>query len=549
MEKSFINIDDYRDEIENYFPKFVFYRRGFHSPTVGSCGEFFEDERDSKVTDCYCTACHQRYEDGINSPKHYVHKELGYCANCGAQVEFRQMNRGRQTYYVTGNFAVFSGAGDVMRIQCIKAEQSFSADPYEFDPKLSWYTITMYELSPGNAVQYRYFWDYKYQKPLWIKKKTRATEPNFGSMYNYGDYTHHLINHDCVDRSFLRYLFKGMDFQELPSPYIQWLCRYAEHPQLEYLMHGGLWLLARDYVGQVAAYGYGSKGSAFRINWRSNDLKKMLRLDKTELEYIKEESGRLYSSYIQFRRDFWHGRSSAETIKYFKEFKGSVPYIIEAEKISGLSRKKIMDYALHRKNTQGTYFFMIQYCDYLKECRELGYNMDRTAITMPKDMFSAHERTMHLCMEIETAAATKKLGKADAKRRDLEVVDMELGLILRLPRTCAEIIEEGAKLDHCVGGYADRHADGKTTILFLRTIGKPETPYYTMEVRNDLSIAQCHGYQNEWHSTKASVVVEFERRYKEYLATVKVQRRKAEEKAKRKKQRQKKAKAKTAVAA
>ena len=165
--------------------------------------------------------------------------------------------------------------------------------------------------------------------------------------------------------------------------------------------------------------------------------------------------------------------------------------------------------------------------------------MTRTAITMPKAMFAAHQRTMHLCNEIRTAEATKKLSKADAKRRDLEVADMELGLLLRLPRTCAEIIEEGAKLDHCVGGYADRHADGKTTIMFLRTLGRPETPYYTMEVSNSLRISQCYGYRNNRDVKKPPEIIEFERRYNEYLASVKIQRKKAEEKAKRKKRQQK----------
>ena len=370
MDNSFINIEEYRDEIESYFPKFVFYRRGYRSPTVGTFGETFDAERDSKVTDCYCTACHQRYEDTVRSPKCYRHKEGGYCANCGAQVEYRQMNRGRGTYYAKGNFAVFSGAGDVMRIACIKVEQTFSEDPFELEPKLTWYTIRMYELYPGSATQYWVSWDNSQHKYTWKAKKTKPTEPNFGAVYS-SDYSYHLINHDCIQRSFLRYLFKDW-VGELPSPYIQWLCRYAEHPQLEYLMHGGLQLLARDYVGAVPAYGYRSRGVALHINWRSNDLKKMLRLDKIELKYIKEESGRLYSSYIQFRRDFWRGRSSAETIKYFKEFKGSQSYITESEKSSGLSRKQIMDYALRKQNAQGTYFFIAQYKDYLNECSELG---------------------------------------------------------------------------------------------------------------------------------------------------------------------------------
>ena len=105
----FIDIEKYREEIEEFFPKFVFYRRGYHSPSAGVCGEFIDDERDNKITDCYCTACHMRYEDSSISPKQYKHKEMGYCANCGAAVELRQMNLGRQTYYAKGNFAVFEG--------------------------------------------------------------------------------------------------------------------------------------------------------------------------------------------------------------------------------------------------------------------------------------------------------------------------------------------------------------------------------------------------------------------------------------------------------
>lgn len=533
MDNSFISTEDYREEIEDFFPKFVFYRRGHHTPTYGSFGEFIDGEK-GKVTDCYCTACHERYEDGIRKPSEYKHKELGYCANCGHPVEFRQMNRGRQSYYVTGNFAIFEGAGDLMRIKCIKAYQRFSEDTSEMEPEIGWYTVTQYELRPGQAIQYKAVWNKgKYE---WKRKKTGCNEPNFNiGGFGYADRNYTLINQEAVDHSFLKYLFKGEHYGYI---YITWLCCYAQHPQLEYLLHGGFEYLARNYVeARVPEYG---KFVTVRYNWRSNDLKKMLRVDKTELEYLKEESGRNYSSYIQFRRDFWHGRSSAETIKYFKDFKDSRTYIKAAEEFTGLTRKQIMDYALRRQNSQGTYFFMHQYADYLRECSKLGYDLTRTAITMPKDMFAAHERTMHLCRELDTAAATKKLGKADAKRRDLEVVDMELGLILRLPRTCAEIIDEGAKLNHCVGGYADRHADGKTTILFLRTVGHPGTPYYTMEVSNGLQIVQCRGYRNNnAGNPKPEEIIEFERRYEEYLKIVAIDRKKAAEKAKRKKRQQK----------
>lgn len=537
MDNSFISAEDYREEIEDFFPKFVFYRRGYHSPTVGSFGEIFEDERDSKLTDCYCTACHERYEDGIRKPSEYKHKELGYCANCGHPVEFRQMNRGRQNYYVTGNFAIFEGAGDIMRIKCIKAYQRFLGDTSEMEPEIGWYTVTQYELSPGQAIQYKAVWNKgKYE---WKRKKTGCTEPNFNiGGFGYADRNYTLINQEAVDHSFLKYLFKGEHYDYI---YIAWLCCYAQHPQLEYLLHGGFEYLARNYVeARVPEYG---KFVTTRYNWRSNDLKKMLRLDRQEIKFLAKEQGRYYDSYIKFRRDFFKGRNTAETLKYFENFYSSTEYIREVEDMTGISRKKIMDYALRKQNAQGTYFFITLYKDYIEQCIELGRDMSTDVVTMPKDMFAAHDRTTEMLRTIRSEKAKVQLAESDAHRRDLEVTDMELGLILRLPYDTEEIVAEGEKLSHCVGGYADRHAAGKLAILFLRTVGHPGTPYYTMEVSNDLQIVQCRGYRNNNASNpKPEEIIEFERRYGEYLKKVKLDRKKAAEKAKRKKRQQQKAK-------
>lgn len=525
----FVNVEAYREEIEEFMPHFVFYRRGFRAPELEGFGDFCESERDSKSTDCYCTYCHTRYEDTANKPSIYKHKTIGRCARCGATVEYRQMNRGMKTYYQTKNFAVFEGAGDFMRIDCIKAERTFHEGNLE--PELDWYSVTRYQLQPGEAVQYWCTWVYEDQRYIWKPKKSKAKEPNFARGGFWLDRSYTLINHDCVGNSFLRYLFKEWD-NELPSYYIQWLCRYAEHPQLEYLVHGGLSIFARHIVEDGL-----SKG--IRLNWRTNDLKKMLKLDKTELEYLKEEDGRRYESYIRWRRYFWQGKDSAETIKYYSSFYNADSYIIECETLTGLSRKKIMDFALRKQNSQGTYFFLICYRDYLQECSQLQYDMRSSRVIMPKDVFAAHERTMKLLADLTDKKANELLAKTDEQRKDLEVVDMELGLELRLPRSIHEISQEGAKLDHCVGGYANRHAQGALTIMFLRTLSRPETPYYTMEVSNKLTIAQCRGYRNNCAGNpKPRIIEEFEERYTKYLEAVKAVRAKEKQKAKRKKKQQ-----------
>lgn len=66
-----------------------------------------------------------------------------------------------------------------------------------------------------------------------------------------------------------------------------------------------------------------------------------------------------------------------------------------------------------------------------------------------------------------------------------------------VPREPKDIINEGANLSHCVGGYLDSVASGQKTILFLRKVSEPEKSFYTIEVGNS-KIIQIHGNHNKW---------------------------------------------------
>ena len=52
-------------------------------------------------------------------------------------------------------------------------------------------------------------------------------------------------------------------------------------------------------------------------------------------------------------------------------------------------------------------------------------------------------------------------------------------------------------LHHCVATYAQRHADGQTTILFIRRADAPEEPYFTLNWdERDRRIIQNRGLRN-----------------------------------------------------
>ena len=73
-----------------------------------------------------------------------------------------------------------------------------------------------------------------------------------------------------------------------------------------------------------------------------------------------------------------------------------------------------------------------------------------------------------------------------------------------VPMRAADIVNEGQMLGHCVGGYADRHMERITTILFLRKNSDPEKSFYTIEVhdiKNNPTVQQIHGKFNRWIGT------------------------------------------------
>ncbi|MCI9187221.1 MAG: hypothetical protein HFF33_07705, partial [Oscillospiraceae bacterium] len=109
---------------------------------------------------------------------------------------------------------------------------------------------------------------------------------------------------------------------------------------------------------------------------------------------------------------------------------------------------------------------------------------------------------------------------AERKAKLEEKYGFELdGYIIRIPASGEEILNEGRKLQHCVGGYADQHIQGKTTILFMRKVKKPDEPWLTIEM-NGNKLVQIHGFKNEGlHTTKGRFAPDPREVYREFLDT------------------------------
>jgi hypothetical protein len=69
------------------------------------------------------------------------------------------------------------------------------------------------------------------------------------------------------------------------------------------------------------------------------------------------------------------------------------------------------------------------------------------------------------------------------------------GLIIVVPKCSDDLRREGEVLHHCVATYIDKVAKGETNIFFIRKENAPDTPYFTMEWKNN-KLIQCRGTHN-----------------------------------------------------
>lgn len=143
------------------------------------------------------------------------------------------------------------------------------------------------------------------------------------------------------------------------------------------------------------------------------------------------------------------------------------------------------------------------YRDYLRDLVKLEVNMDDEIVLFPRDLEAAHQRTIvavkYKSQEIHNEKV-KKRAEALSKlawERD--------GLIIRPAADAEELVREGAALDHCVAGYAEDVAQGKTAIFVIRLSADPDKPFYTMEWRGD-RVIQCRTEHNKSYEADPAVM-------------------------------------------
>ena len=310
--------------------------------------------------------------------------------------------------------------------------------------------------------------------------------------------------------------------------------KYIEFPKMEWICKMGLNKIAKGIINsRYSGYQTG------KVNIKGNTIYEILGLTKVNTRILQAVDGnhdilRLLQVAQQIGLQF-----KPEQLKeYYETFGCNTDLLKQANRKTTLHKivkyitKENENYPIGEQGACLGYSYMRykeredprierkqnmakDWLEYLKWCKELGYDLNNMFFYMPLNFRKVHDRTAKEYQKFldKKAVAEKKRREREAKKRMAETKKAleEIlgengniqnafqikgkGLLLVVPASAEDIKAEGAALHHCVGTYVDRVARGETNIFFIRKEKEPDKPYFTMEWR-DNDIVQCRGSRN-----------------------------------------------------
>jgi len=343
-----------------------------------------------------------------------------------------------------------------------------------------------------------------------------------------------VIGLDEIQESPFRYCMAA-EAEHKFNKFLEFLTACCFYPrQIEMLMKAGMYDVVRDLVER------GVKHAAV-IDWDEQNPAKVFGLSRQDLK-----------TFLGTSRDI-------RIVELFKKLKGRVPLTECAEWVSNglniqqtfqaakkwnLTPERLIRYL--DRNTEcvqyGSLNSILRYWkDYLTAAEAMNYPLHRENVLLPGNLSEAHDeataahqekldrerlirqREREHQWEVERAERDRLAAASYSRKRRGQLekkYSFSLdGYIIRVPTDKEEILDEGRKLRHCVGGYADRHISGDVTILFMRKEAHPDTPWLTIEMSGN-ELVQIHGFKNEGiHTAKGQFAPDPREIYKDFLNT------------------------------
>ena len=484
---------------------------------------FYDTWGRKNYRDCMCTRCgaFDLYKDEDPDFFRLHHGDEICCPNCGEYVELYSLGRMRTgatlKEWQRAAFVRKASDGGVL---LVAGYATVDYSPYELRPVLDWNVKSLTYLAPGKRMQWRRklrnYYNMFYQGSGefdWVPAKT-VEEPFKPAMNeNYGSYW--LMGYTNILDTSLKYCQMEDWYYAVGEGWLceegnrirqayKYLARYTEYPQMEMAVKLGMCRAVEELVMD------GRKNHRL-LDWSAKTVQGFLRMNKQDAKAFVQVGGDIR------QLEHCHDTLKTGTVKSVQEYLQLVQQIgsmdcmkraaVCAER-AGVDIRRAVKYILRQAesqtgNTAANIGRTITYWkDYLDAAETLDFDLTEETVSMPKNLIERHDTATQMVKLQASAEARKKYNKRYQQLRNL--YEFRLGdLCIVVPENGEEIVAEGKTLQHCVGGYAGRHLEGKVDILFLRHARKPNRSFLTIEmvarktISDKITLVQIHGYKNE----------------------------------------------------
>lgn len=445
--------------------------------------------RDGKYRTGYCTYCHKKFDaDTVR------HNQPAVCPWCKSECTGKAVGMGRKHMIDEAYFTYYTKSAIDPNV--IVAVGTYTVRDFYWDywnVKTHYLPTVLYVFQPGvgGTMFRRWVWFNRQEKEMRHGSFERA-----GSCKCQFNRDHYANIYATYSRESLAAAVAGTQFQystweqyrqgDMTGFFDLW-CRY---PCVEYLTKIGLRGLVEEKLVGNRTYG--------AINWHGKTLEKVLRLTKQELQAVGKDQRRDIGFtelwLMQEGKKDSSGLSLLEAKDIIVALYNYLDELLKHREYGNI--RTIYSYLLRQtgkekyKTPDGAF---IAWRDYIKDCKDLGYDLTRERTCFPNNLYKAHQKTIKLVKHKADQILNQKIKNRAEKIRHL-CFERD-GLLIRPAVSTEELIAEGKALDHCVGGYAKGYAEGRGDILFVRRADEPDKPFFTVEVRKDF-VAQCRGKKN-----------------------------------------------------
>lgn len=459
---------------------------------------FIFTKRVKSIQTAYCTKCNKQYLPSSE----YKEKTTVKCEKCQADCVVRASGRSRNDAYYRTYIVYYEKS--LRNPEAITAtgywiDRDYRKNYIDVKPEVE--TLHRYLFQPGEkAVQFDYSWGSK----NWLYQSGTNVKSYFnwsGLAGGYGSFGVNLrVSFESIEQAVSGTPFQYSMWNEYWKAHgdmTRFFALYSQSPCVEYLTKLGMSYFVHARLGGGNTYG--------AINWRGKTVQEVLKMSKQQFRelspFLHKNNLHPLSLRLQQLNPLIPLTELNEMAKRYDECFQDLKKILGCTSIRRADNYICKQYEMHQQRRLDNNFrfysksqVVSEWKDYMNDCLTLEMDLKEDSILFPRDLHKAHQETIKRVKYKADAELNKKIADRLPMLRRKYLYQKD-GFLLRPIIDTNELITEGNKLHHCVGGYSKRYADGECVIMALRMSSRPDTPFFTMQITRD-SVTQCRGLNN-----------------------------------------------------